>query len=162
MAKTIEGLIKAFNARIVLIPHVVTDFNEGDDDLRYLRRVKRAIASEHQDALSLLEADPGFVGAKKELVKCDLVIAARMHCAINALAAHVPTILVYYSRKADGMCQYVYGDSNWVIPLSEFATRGVLENKVRSMKNQETKIRDYLEKRIPEIQQDTFRPLYRG
>ena len=33
-AKTIEGLIKVFNARIVLIPHVVTNFSEGDDDLR--------------------------------------------------------------------------------------------------------------------------------
>ena len=71
-ANTIEGLIKAFNARIVLIPHVVTDFNEGDDDLRYLRKIQKAVASEYQDALTLLESDPGFVGTKKELIKCDL------------------------------------------------------------------------------------------
>jgi polysaccharide pyruvyl transferase WcaK-like protein len=158
-AKTIEGLIKAFDARIVLIPHVVSDFNEGDDDLRYLRKVKRAIASEHQDALSLLESDPGFVGAKKELVKCDLVIAARMHCAINALAAHVPTILVAYSRKAVGMCQYVYGNGDWVLPLSEFSKEGVLEEKVRAMKNQEPAVRAYLDKRIPEIRKDSYRPV---
>lgn len=121
-ARTIQELIKALNPRVVLIPHVVGHFNEGDDDLRYLRRVKEAIASEHQAAVTLLDTDTGFVGAKKELVKCDLVIAARMHCAINALAAHVPTILVSYSRKAVGMCQYVYGNSDWVIPLNEFRT----------------------------------------
>ena len=159
-AMTIEGLIKAFGARIVLIPHVVCDFNEGDDDLRYLRRVKQAIASEHQAAVTLLDTDTGFVGLKKELVKCDLVIAARMHCAINALAAHVPTILVSYSRKAVGMCQYVYGNSDWVIPLNEFESDHILE-KVRLMIKQQKKIRAYLAERIPEIQQDAYRPMQR-
>jgi len=160
-AKTIEGIIKTLNARIVLIPHVVCDLMEADDDLRYLRKVKQAIASEYQEAMTLLESDLGFVGTKKELVKCDLVIAARMHCAINALAAHIPAILVAYSAKAIGMCQYVYGNSDWVIHLSEFSTDGVLEEKVRFMKNHESEIRDYLDSRIPEIQQEAYRPMHR-
>lgn len=157
-AKTIEGLIKAFDARIVLIPHVLSDFNEGDDDLRYLRKLKRAIASEHQKSLKLLEADLGFVGAKKELIKCDLVIAARMHCCINALSAHVPTILVAYSRKAVGMCQYVYGNGDWVIPLNEFVPDSVLD-KVRELISQKEEIRSYLAKRIPEIQEAAYGPV---
>ena len=157
-ARTIQELIKALNPRVVLIPHVVCHFNEGDDDLRYLRRVKEAIAFEHQAAVTLLDTDTGFVVAKKELVKCDLVIAARMHCVINALAAHVPTILVSYSRKAVGMCQYVYGNSGWVIPLNEFESDHTLE-KVRLMIKQQKKIRAYLAERIPEIQQDAYRPM---
>jgi polysaccharide pyruvyl transferase WcaK-like protein len=157
-AKTIEGLIKALDARIVLIPHVVCDFNEGDDDCRYLRKIQQAIAPEYQEVVTLLESDPGFVGTKMELIKCDLVIAARMHCAINALAAHVPTILVSYSRKAVGMCQYVYENADWVIPLNEFSSDNVLE-KIRSMINQQQKIRAFLAERIPEIQQDAYRPM---
>lgn len=157
-AKTIEGLIKALSARIVLIPHVVCDFMEGDDDLRYLRRVKQAIASEYQGAVTLLNHDIGFVGTKKELIKCDLVIAARMHCAINALAAHVPTVLVAYSRKAEGMCQYVYGNQDWVLPLNEFGSNRTLE-KISSMIKQQQQIRVYLAKRIPEIQHDAYRPM---
>ena len=160
-AKTIERLIKAFDASIVLIPHVVSDFREVDDDLRYLRKVKNAISPECRQSLSLLESDPGFIGTKKELAKCDLVIAARMHCAINALAAHVPTILVAYSRKAVGMCQYVYGSGDWVLPLSEFTAEGQLEEKVRAMRNNASQIRDYLGKRIPEIQQEAHRPMRR-
>jgi len=155
-AKVIDRIIEAFDARIVLIPHVVSDFSEGDDDLRYLRKVKRAIASEHRELLTLLEADPGFVGVKKELIKCDLVIAARMHCAINALAAQVPTIFVAYSHKAVGMCRYVYGNDNWVLPLSEFMKEYMLEEKVLSMKNQLPRVQDYLSKRIPEIQQEAY------
>lgn len=160
-AQTIEGLIKTFDAHIVLIPHVVTDFSEGDDDLRYLCKIKKSVASEYQDALTLLASDLGFVGTKKELIKCDLVIAARMHCAINALAAQVPTILIAYSQKAVGMCQYVYGNGDWVLPLSLFTEEGVIEKKVRSIKDQEVKIRDYLAGRIPEIQQEALLPLAR-
>ncbi len=81
-----------------------------------------------------------------------------MHCAINALAAHVPTILVAYSRKAVGMCQYVYGNGDWVIPLNEFVSDHALE-KIRSMINQREKKRAYLAERIPEIQQDAYRPM---
>jgi len=84
-----------------------------------------------------------------------------MHCALNSLACHVPTILVAYSRKAVGMCQYVYGNGDWVLPLNEFSKEGVLEEKVRSTKKQEHAIRAYLEKRIPEIRQDAYQPMQR-
>ena len=92
------------------------------------------------------------------MIKCDLVIAARMHCAINAVAANVPTILVSYSRKAVGMCQYVYGNSEWVIPLNKFTSDNVL-GKVRLMINQQQRIRAYLAERVPEIQQDAHSPM---
>jgi len=156
-ARTIEGLIQALHGRIVLIPHVVCDFIEGDDDLRYLRKVKQAIACEYQGAVTLLNNDTGFVGTKKELMECDLVIAARMHCAINALSACVPTILISYSRKAEGMCQYVYGNSDWVVPLNEFLPDSI-SRKVSRLIGQVEETRGYLAKRIPEIQDDAFRP----
>lgn len=158
-AKTIEGLIKSFDARIALIPHVVSDFSDFDDDLRYLRKIKNAVAFEYQESVTLLETDPGFIGVKNELIKCNLVIAARMHCSVNALAAHVPTIFVAYSRKAVGMCQYVYGCKDWVLQLSEFSNGCGVEEMVRSMMNSESMIRDYLAKRIPDIQQEAYRPL---
>jgi polysaccharide pyruvyl transferase WcaK-like protein len=159
--KSIEWLIKEFDAQIVLIPHVVACSNEGDDDLRYLRKIKKLVATEYMDSLTLLDTDPGFVGVKMELIKCNLVIAARMHCAVNALAAHIPTILVSYSRKAEGMCHYVYGHCNWILTLDEFAEKDFLLEKVRYLKNQEPKVRDYLSKRIPEIQQKAYQPIRR-
>jgi colanic acid/amylovoran biosynthesis protein len=156
--EVLQELVKKLNASIMLIPHTCCYFNEGDDDTRYLRRLRQVIRAEFQKAIVLLDNDIGFAGTKKELIKCDLVIAARMHCAINSLAAHVPTILISYSHKAVGMCQYIYGNGDWVIPLSEFGSVHVLE-KVRLMKEQQQKIRAYLAKRIPEIQQDAYRPM---
>ncbi len=157
-SRAIQELIKTLKARIVMIPHVVCDFNERDDDLHYLRKLKKHIAPKYQEAVTLIDNDLGFIGTKKELIKCDLVIAARMHCAINALAAHVPTILLSYSRKAVGMCEYVYGNGDWVIPLNEFGSNHTLE-KIRSMIKQQQNIRTYLAERIPKIQQDAYRPM---
>lgn len=160
-SSAIQKLIKTLNARIILIPHVVSDFDELKDDLRYLHKIKQMVAPEHRKMITLIANDPGFIGIKKELIKCDLVIAARMHCAINALAAYVPTILISYSQKAVGMCQYVYNNGDWVIPLDEFAIRHVLERKVRLMLNKQLEIRTYLSERIPEIQQDAYQPASR-
>ncbi len=160
-ARSLESLVQATGATIVLIPHVVCDFDPNDDDLAYLRRLKEAIAPECQDAVVLRHSDGGFVGAKRDLARCDLVIAARMHCAINALAARVPTLLVAYSRKAVGMAQYVYGNGEWVLPIDQFANEQVLIDKVRSMLSQRAGLHTALNARIPQIQQDAFRPLER-
>lgn len=158
-SKAVESLIETFNARILLVPHVVCGFKEEDDDLRYLRRIWRTIAPEYRDKVRLLDGDPGFIAVKRELINCNLVIAARMHCAVNALAAHVPAVILSYSDKAVGMCRYVYGNDDWVIPVSEFSRGGMLENKVRSMLDREGEIRTYLDTRIPEVRQHAYQPI---
>ncbi len=56
------------------------------------------------------------------------------------------------------MIKYVYGNCDWIIPLNEFDSEHALE-KVRLMINQQQKIRAYLAERIPEIQQDAYRPM---
>ncbi len=160
-ARTIESIIKSFKAHVILIPHVVCSFNAADDDYRYLWKIKQVISSEYQKNVSLLDNDPGFVGTKREIINCNLVIAARMHCAINALAAHTPTIFLSYSRKAVGMCHYVYGNEDWVVPIDQLASEQGLESKIRSMLSKDYRIRKYLSKRIPEIQNEAFSPLQR-
>lgn len=119
-ARAIEGIIKKFDAKIFLIPHVWCDFNEGDDDFRYLKKLKQKIAPCFYEKINLIDNDPGFIGLKKFLIQCDLVLAARMHCAINATSCHVPTIFLSYSKKSQGMCEYVYGNQEWVFPLTDF------------------------------------------
>ena len=69
--------------------------------------------------VSVVEDDPGFIGIKKILASCDIVAAARMHCAINALSLGVPTILISYSEKSIRMAEYVYGHTKWVFPLTD-------------------------------------------
>lgn len=135
-AKTIDNLINQFNAEVVLVPHVVDKINAGDDDLRYLRQVAENI--KNQERITLIDTDPGFLGIRRTLVDCDLVIAARMHCAINAITAYVPTVLLAYSQKSKGMAEFIYGNRTQIIDLKEFNARSVNPLIRRIIDNKDT------------------------
>ncbi|MCE7700037.1 MAG: polysaccharide pyruvyl transferase family protein [Methanobacterium paludis] len=126
-ADLVTSLIKEFDAQVTLIPHVVCDFDVNDDDLRYLKQIKSQIDIDVKDHVDLIENDIGFLGTKEILSNCDVVIAARMHCAINAISIGVPTIFLAYSKKAYGMAEYVYGNNKWVIPLKDFKNKDIVE-----------------------------------
>lgn len=113
------GFIEQFGHKIILLPHVVDCVN-SDNDLYYLRKIYKAIPSNIREHVTLVNNDPGFVGIKKYINQCDVVIAARMHCAINAVATGVPAIFLSYSEKSKGMSKLVYGSTDYCIPLSQF------------------------------------------
>lgn len=160
--KVIEEIITEFNANILLIPHVVSNSNINDDDLRYLQNILTIINPTYHNSISLIDSDIGFIETKRQLTTCDIVIAARMHCAINALSAHIPTLLLSYSAKARGMAQYVYNNNNWVLPLDDFHSQNTqLFNTLSSLVEKRKILSDYLSKRIPQIQADALNPLAR-
>lgn len=115
----IEFITNEMDGQVSLIPHVLCDFKEIDDDLRYLKKLYSRLSSSCKKKVELIDYDPGFLGIKKVLAKCDVVLAARMHCAINAISLNVPTIFLSYSSKSWGMARYVYGNSKWVVNIKE-------------------------------------------
>jgi len=152
-AATLAALSREFDAEIVLVPHVVSPWNVNDDDLGFLQHVAGQLPEDVAERVVVLPGGLGFVGTKRELLGCSLVVSARMHCGVNALAAGVPTILLSYSQKAIGMAQYVYGDSRWVLPLSDFTAEKLLP-AVRGMLDRKDNLRRHLEGRMPAIQVD--------
>lgn len=159
-AQMIEKLVEKFEAHVLLVPHVICDFAEGDDDLRYMERIMKKISTKYQGQVSLLDTDLGFIGTKEQLIKCDLIIAARMHCAINATAAHVPTLLLAYSQKAQGMAEYIYGHRKWVLSLDDFCSDKCIP-AVRQMLDAKEDVHYCLADRIPVVQQETCKSLTR-
>lgn len=152
-ARSITRIIKEIDSEVLLIPHVVCDFDEDDDDFRYLQIIKSMLPQEVTGRVRLLEKDLGFLGTKSELLRCNLVIAARMHCAINSIASCLPTILLSYSQKSVGMARYVYGDDRWVIQMGKWNSDSVL-NLIRDMVDEKEDIGRYLKKRLYGIQAD--------
>lgn len=157
-AKMIERIIRTWDVEVLLVPHVVCGFSEYDDDLRYLQRIEAAVGGPCRKRVRLLDTDPGFVGTKRVLAECELVIAARMHCAINAMTAHVPTLLLAYSQKAQGMAEYIYGHGDWILMLSDFCSDEGLST-IGRMLDMEPAIHAHLTHRIPEVRADVFYPL---
>lgn len=116
-SNAIYKLAKKLNCKILLLPHVISpDIN--DNDLSFMERMAQMISDKGCD-VDIVRNDPGFIGIKRDITKCDFVVAARMHCAINAITMNVPTLFLSYSDKAVGMANMVYGDSKAVIPLHD-------------------------------------------
>lgn len=138
----IEMLIKTFNAEILLIPHVISS-QAVNDDLNYMKIIRDKISEEYVNDVKLIEEDIGFVNTKTILSSCDLVIAVRMHCAINAISVGIPTIFIAYSTKAYGMAEYVYGNEKWLINLEHLNSKN-LELIVKKMLSEKDSIKKYL------------------
>ena len=85
----------------------------------------------------------GFIGIKKYLIKCDIIISARMHCAINAITCGVPTIFLSYSKKSIGMCEHVYENDSLVIDMNEEFSKEMQE-KIQEIWKCKEKISNYL------------------
>ena len=129
----IVNLIERMRCRVVLLPHVISR-DESDNDLCYMSRMKELLPVEYRDRVELVDVDPGFIGLKNVLTKCDYVIAARMHCAINAICVGVPTLFLSYSEKAKGMSEFVYGDSNALLSLPEFENTELVAERLLAIK----------------------------
>jgi len=152
-AHLLEELVRRLRAEIYLLPHVIIPGKDEDDDLGYLRSIMAMMDESAREHTVLLDNAGGFMGTKQALVQCDVVLAARMHCAINALATAIPTILISYSPKSVGMAQYVYGHTNWVTPIEQSGSEHMLQS-VTHMLDQREAIHAFLLSRRDEIQQD--------
>lgn len=136
----------------MLIPHVVSS-DPFDNDRNFLQRILNAMDEAHQSRAILINSS-GFLNTKRYLRRCHIVIAARMHCAVNALCEGVPTILLSYSQKSIGMCEFVYGSNRWVLPLEKADAE--LPNLTTDMLACADNLHAQLIRRVAEIRSDTF------
>jgi len=159
-SKLITKLVKKFDAKIILIPHVVCYFDYKDDDLRYLKNIWEQLPSNISKNVTLLDKDLGFIGTKKILSECDIVLASRMHCVINALTVGTPTILISYSQKAAGMAEYVYGTDKWVISLNEMMKNpDKLFRLMKLILLEKEDLNKFIKMRMINIKKDVYNPI---
>ena len=137
-------LMDAMQCNLVLLPHVLSP-NANDNDLSFMKLIYGEMPANYQTKINIVVSDPGFVGIRDFIRQCDFVIAARMHCAINAITMSVPTLFLSYSEKAKGMAEYVYGTKEAVIGLTEFEDTTAVVNKLKNwnLTSQLKEIRKY-------------------
>ncbi len=117
-SEAICGLANQLNCKFVFLPHVLAH-SKMDNDLTYMQCIADKVRTAGY-IVEMVDEDPGFIGLKQFLVKCDFIIAARMHCAVNAISMNIPTLLLAYSEKANGMADFAYGTKETVISLTDF------------------------------------------
>lgn len=104
--RLIEKLSEYDNVQIHLVPHVISDTVEIDDDYR----VCKTLSEQYKNVV----LSPKFnnpINAKSYISQMDLFTGARMHSTIGAISSGVPVVPVAYSRKFNGLyntLQYPY------------------------------------------------------
>jgi colanic acid/amylovoran biosynthesis protein len=85
---------------VLLVPHV---WREGDDDVVQCRRVADHYAD--VDRLRLVERRLLPVEVRGVGAAVDVVVSARMHLSVMALAAGTPAVTVDTQGKVEGLCE---------------------------------------------------------
>lgn len=110
----LDQIIEKYHKPIMMLPHVLST-NENDNDLVFLQRIREKMVNANK--VCIADSTGGFLKIKESIRSCCIVVAARMHCAINAVEENVPTIFLSYSQKSVGMSEYVYGYRKWLVKL---------------------------------------------
>jgi colanic acid/amylovoran biosynthesis protein len=149
LALLISNISRKMNSKIMLIPHVISPVNELDNDFTFLTQIAEMIDDDIKGNIRVVDSKGGFIQTKKYLRKCKMVIAVRMHCAINAMCESIPTILLSYSEKSKGMAKFIYGSDEWVLPVNKIEEK--LIDKIDIMIKESENIHNCLKERINEI-----------
>jgi polysaccharide pyruvyl transferase WcaK-like protein len=154
-AEALVRLLEAHDISMLLVPHVINPSLRVDDDYRYLAGVRNRMGDKFASRVRLLPADLGARRTKWIIAQCEALVAARMHCAIAGLSTAVPTLLLSYSRKALGMCDYAYGNQDWVLPVSCETAR--LVSGVERLLGHVEELRRHLTERSEAMREDALR-----
>lgn len=113
-------LLSETGQKIVMLPHVISPYSVKDNDKAFLKKVYDAIPEDrHKDIIPINTDTLSFYAAKDILEKASIVIAARMHCAVNAISEGIPTLFLSYSSKSIGMSEFVYEHDEYVVNCEE-------------------------------------------
>lgn len=140
--EVIDNLLKQnSNYKFLCIPHVMSDIDGPQDDFAFM--MKYINQSSFKDRISILDKKIGGRKTKGYISKCDILIAARMHCCVAGISSGTPTLFLTYSHKGKGMAHYAYGNDDLTIDLNEIS-KNKLDSKVKSMIDNKSSIRSVL------------------
>src|SRR5262249_22800318 len=146
-------LLLETDARILLIPHVMTAPGHYESDLQACIAVKSNLselpAVSGEDRLRILPPlnDPRHV--KWVIAKTDWFCGTRMHATIAGLSSGVPTAAVAYSLKTRGVFE-TCGQGEHVADPRDLETQSVVERLFASWNARETSRRE-LTQTLPRV-----------
>lgn len=123
---------------ILMIPHVVWD---GGDD----RCVIQKLCREFNDSRIIVAEDNNCCILKGYISKCRFFVGARTHTTIASYSCNIPTIVVGYSVKAEGIAVDLLGTTDgYVVPVQSMDKTDLLLSAFCKLVDNENEIRDKL------------------
>ena len=112
--ETVRFLLKSVDA-LLLVPHVTISV---DDDREALKALEQRLTP--QEHARLCWAPDGASAAQRKYLisRCKVLVCCRTHASIAGYSSAVPTLVVGYSVKAQGIGSDL-GMERWVIPVED-------------------------------------------
>lgn len=113
---------------IHLVPHVISDIDEVEDDYRVCVRLKETFPT--------VKLSPRFsspIEAKSYISKMDFFVGSRMHSTIAAFSSGIPVVPVAYSRKFRGLFRSL--DYDYVADGTIQSKEGVIKMILGAIEN---------------------------
>ncbi len=132
----IHHVLSTTDMDVLLIPHVTWPEN---DDRQPLQQLYEEFSSTCRVAMV---KDCGASELKGYISRCRFLVAARTHASIAGYSTGVPTLVVGYSVKAEGIARDLFGDAtHHVMPISSLHHPDDLTKTFRWQQAHETEIR---------------------
>ncbi len=150
----IAWLRQSLDAGLILIPHVQELSTRNDDRILATELVRHF---RFDPNIQLAGGDYTAADFKGIISQCDLVVAERMHAAIAGLSSGVPTVVVGYSVKGEGILTDLLGSDlvkdAVLLPLPEFLEVGRAQARVNQAWQQRGPIAARLREQLPAVRE---------
>ena len=148
----IDEILETTTYRVLLMQHVL---NNGFD-LDALQKVYRHY--EENDHVIILQSEMLNAMQIKYIVsKLRFLVTARTHLSIAGYSTYVPTFVVGYSIKSDGIATDIFGSKDrYVLQVQSIETEMDLVNRFSWMMEHEEDVRKSLRERIPDIKKSAL------
>lgn len=147
----VEWLRRELDANLVFIPHVQDLSTKNDDRILATDLMRHFNFDPH---LQIAGGDYSASDFKGIISQCDLVVAERMHAAIAGLSSGVPTVVIGYSVKGEGILTDLLGAEtvrqSVLIPLKEFLDGKTSLPRLAQAWNQRGDIAARIQAQLPE------------
>ena len=123
--EVIHWLRRELDANLILIPHV-QELSAKNEDRVLATELQRRLG--HDPRVRLAGGDFSASDYKAIISRCDFVVAERMHAALAGLSTGVPTLVIGYSIKAEGILTDLLGaeltQQSALISIQDFLAPG--------------------------------------
>lgn len=149
--KIVQSIIDNFDLPLFLIPHVTIP---NSNDYEFMKRVCSNIQGKDKKFF-LIPPVYNALETKWIIGRMTLFCGARTHATIASLSSKVPTLTFAYSNKARGINRDIFGNNDYCIEPVDLNER-IISDRISTMLDNELKIRDYLQSKIPQVEQSAL------
>jgi len=156
LGKLIGFLTEKLGCHVILIPHVHESSVTNDDRVICELLYRKLGFPEDVTMISLTHSAEEI---RAIISTFDLMIAERMHAAIASLSQNVPTFVISYSVKAEGILGDIFGFDfleDYMISVKKMDEEK-LKECVKNLLDRRSEVAKYLSKVMPRIKENARR-----